>query len=128
MVVELLSEQAVRIWLLSKRQFGRSKGQSAINAAAIMVDRAHAAWINGNITGVLLMDIKAAFLGVAKGRLDNLMKVKRMDGDRIRWTERFPLERTVEMILVGNAMERHTVEVRVQQGSPVSPILFAIDT
>jgi len=39
-----------------------------------MVDRAHAAWRDGHIAGVLLMDIKAAFPSVAKGRLVNLMK------------------------------------------------------
>jgi hypothetical protein len=32
---------------------------------------------------VLLMDIKAAFPSVAKGRLVNLMKVRQMDGDLI---------------------------------------------
>jgi len=31
-----------------------------------MVDRAHAAWRNSHIRGVLLMDIKAAFPSVAK--------------------------------------------------------------
>jgi len=83
-VAELLSEEAGRRGLLSDRQFGSRKGWSAIDAAAIMVDRGHAAWTNGHITGVLLMDIKAAFPSVAKGRLVNLMKVRQMDGDLIR--------------------------------------------
>jgi hypothetical protein len=74
------------------------------------------------------MDIKAAFPSVAKGRLVNLMKVRRMDGDLIRWTEIFLSERTVEMIIEGNAIERHPVEAGVLQCSPVSPILFAIHT
>jgi len=46
-----------------------------------MVDRAHAAWTNSQITGVLLIDIKEAFRNVAKARLVNLMKVRQMDGD-----------------------------------------------
>jgi len=49
-----------------------------------------------------------------------------MDGDLIRWTESFLSERAVEMIIESNAMERHPVEAGVPQGSPVSPILFAI--
>jgi len=52
-------------------QFGSRRGRSAIDAAAIMVDRAYAARRNGHITGVLLMDIKAAFPSVGKGRLVN---------------------------------------------------------
>jgi len=127
-VAELLSEEAERRGLLSDGQLGSRKGRSAIDAAAIMVDRAHAAWTNGHITGVLLMDIKAAFPSVAKGRLVNLMKVRQMDGDLIRWMESFLSERTLEMIIEGNAMERHPVGAGVLQGSPVSPILFAIYT
>ena len=74
------------------------------------------------------MDIKAAFPSMAKGKLVNLMKVRQMDGDLIRWMESFLSERTADMIIVGNAMERHPVEAGVLQGSPVSPILFAIYT
>jgi len=93
-----------------------------------MVDRAHAAWTNGHITGVLLMDIKAAFPSVAKGRIINLMKVWQIDRDHIRWTESFLSESTVEMVIEGNAMERHPLEAGVPQGSPVSPILCGIYT
>jgi len=41
-----------------------------------MVASAHAAWTNCHITGIPLMDIKAAFPSMAKGRLVNLMKVR----------------------------------------------------
>jgi len=54
------------------------------------------------------------------------MKVRQMDGDVIRWMERYLFERMVEIIIEGNTMERHPVEAAVPQGSPVSPILFAI--
>jgi len=74
------------------------------------------------------MDMKAAFPSVAKGSLVNLMKVRQMDGDLIRWTESFLSERTVEMIIEGNAIESHPVEAGVPHGSPVSLSLFAIYT
>jgi hypothetical protein len=123
---ELLSEEAERKGLLSDGPFGSRKGRSAIDAAAITVDRAHIAWANSHITGVLLIDIKAAFPSVAKGRLVNLMKVREIDGDLVRWMESFLSERTVEMIIEGNAIDRQPVEAEVPQGSPVSRILFAI--
>jgi len=127
-VAELLSDEPERGELLSDGKCVSSRGRSAIDAAAIMVDRAHAAWKGGHIEGVLLMDIKAAFPSVAKRRLVNLMKVRQMDGDLIRWTGSILSERPVEMIIEGNAIERHPVEAGVTQGSPVSPILLAIYT
>jgi hypothetical protein len=96
---ELLSDEAERRGRLSDRQFWIRKGRSAMDATAIMVERAHAAWTNGHIPGMLLMDIKAAFPRVAKGRLVNLMKVRRMEGDLVRRTKSFPSERKVEMII-----------------------------
>jgi hypothetical protein len=126
--MEPLSEEVDRMGLLGDGQFGYRKGWSAINAAAIMDDRAPAAWTNGHITAVHLMDIKAASPSVAKGRLVNLMQVRQMDGDLVRWTKSFQSETTVEMIIEGNAMERHPVEAVVPQGSLMSPIDFAIYT
>jgi len=125
---EMLSEEAEGWELPSDRQFISRKQPLAIDAAAIMVDRAHAAWTNGHITGMLLMGIKGASTSMAKGRLVNLKKVRLMDGDHIRWTESCPSETTVEMILEGNAMERHWVEAGVPEGSRVPRILFAIYT
>jgi len=125
-VAELLSDEAERRALLSDGQLGSRKKWSAIDAAAIVVDRVHAAWKEDNIRGVLLMDIKAAFPSVARGRLIHAMKAKKIDGDLIRWTESFLSERTVEMVIKGNVLQSHPVEAGVPQGSPVSPILFAI--
>jgi len=80
-VAELLAEQAERRGLLSNRQFGSRKRGSAIDMAAIMVDRVHAAWREGSLAGVLLMDIKAAFLTVGRGKLVHAMSVMGIDGD-----------------------------------------------
>jgi hypothetical protein len=126
--IELRSEEAKRRGLLRDGQFRSSKGRSAIKAAAIMVDRAHAAWTNGQITGVLLMDIKAAFPRVATGRLVNMMQVRQLDGDLIQWKQRLLSERKVVMTIEDNIMQRHPVGTAVAQGSPLSPILFAIYT
>jgi len=41
-----------------------------------MVDRAHAAWKNGNLTDVLFMDMKTAFPSMARGWLANLKMVR----------------------------------------------------
>jgi hypothetical protein len=113
---EQLSDDAARRGLLSDWKFGSRKGRSAIDAAAIMVDIAHSAWTNGHITGLLLVDIKACFPTVAEGRLVNLMQLRQKDVELIRWTESFQSDRTVQMVIEGNPIERHTVEAGVAQG------------
>jgi hypothetical protein len=69
-----------------------------------MVDRPHAAWKIGHITRLIIMDIHAALPSLVKGRVVNLMQVRQIDGDLIRWTESFLSERTVEMIIEGNTI------------------------
>jgi len=56
------------------------------------------------------------------------MNSKRLDGDLVRWTESFLSGRTVEVVIEGNVLQSHPVKAGVPQGSPVSPILFAIHT
>jgi hypothetical protein len=49
----------------------------------MMVGRAQAVWKEYTITGVHLMDIKAAFPSVTRGSLIHAMKAKKIDGDLI---------------------------------------------
>jgi len=125
-VTELLAAEAERRILLSNGQYGSRNRRSAIEAAAITVDRVHASWREGHIAGVPLMDFKAAFPSIGRGRLIHTMKGKRMDGDLIQRTARCHTDRMVEMIIESNVMERHPVEAGISQGSPVSLILFGI--
>jgi len=70
-VAELLSEEAESRGLPSDRQLGSREGRSALCAVAIMFDQAHAARNDGHITGMLVIDIYAAFSSMPKGRLVN---------------------------------------------------------
>jgi hypothetical protein len=63
-----------------------------MDAAANMVNGAHAAAENCHITGMLPMDINAAFPSRTNEKLVNLIKVMQMDGDVIQWTQRVLLE------------------------------------
>lgn len=52
---------------------------------AIRVDRAHPAWKQGSIASILLMEIKAAFPTVGRGRLIIPFRGRRMDRDLRQW-------------------------------------------
>jgi len=82
-VPDLQSDEAESGRLFSNKQISSRSGQSAIDAAAVIVDRAYAAWITGQISGVLIMDFTAAFPSIATGRLVILKKVRQRDGDFI---------------------------------------------
>jgi len=88
-VAELLVEKAERRELLVDGHYVSRKMRLAIDAVAIMVDRAHAAQREGHKAGVLLMDIKAAFPSVEIGRLIHTMGMNGMDGGLIQWTASF---------------------------------------
>ena len=84
------------------------------------------AWKENNITGILLMDIMAAFPSLVRGRLIHAMKAKWIDGDLIQCTESLLSEKPVDMVNEGNVLQSHHMEEGVPQDSPVLPILFAI--
>jgi len=124
-VVEVSSEEAGSRGQLSYRPFGGRKRHSAIDAVAIMVDRALAAWTSGCISCLVQMDSTAALQRVAKESLVSSMKINQIDRDLTQLMELIHSERTVEMIIEGTAMNRHLVEAGVTQCSPVSLNVFA---
>ena len=125
-VAERRFDEAKRRALLSDCQCGSRKKRSAIDTAAIMVDRAHVAWKEDNMIRVLMMNIEAAFPSVARETLIQAMKDKKIDGELIRWTESFLSDWMVEMVIEGNLLQSHPVEAGVPQGSSVLPILLMI--
>jgi len=127
-VVELLPAEAKQWGLLSNGKLGDRQGRLVFDVAAIMVNRALAAWTYSDKPGEHLMDIIAGYASIAKGWLVNGMMAKRIVGHLIWWTESFHSKRPVAMIIQDNSMTRHPVEAGVLQGSPVSLIQFAIYT
>jgi len=87
----------------------------------MVVDRAHVAWMEGHITGVLLMDMKACVLSVGRGRLIHMISGKGTDRDLIWWTACYLTDWMVVMVIVGNDMQIQSVEAGIPQASQVSP-------
>ena len=105
---------------------GSRKQRSAIDAAAILVQRIHEIWENKQIAGALMMDVKVAFDRVSRAELVQRMADLGVDNDLIGWTQSFLTDRWVELVIDGYINPKHKVETGTPQGSPVSPILFLV--
>lgn len=111
---------------LQKGQMGARKHRSAIDAAAILIQKVQETWKHQKIAGALLMDVKGAFYHVSRAQLAQRMADLGIDDDLIGWTKSFLTARWVELVIDGYINAKHKVETRIPQGSPVSPILFLI--
>lgn len=127
-VRQQLSEEAESREVLHRGQFGNHMGWGAIDAVAIFVSRAPAGWMNGDIPGVLLMDVMVAFQRVQTERLVSEMTANHMNGDLILQTESFVSGKMVETSIMVNTIMNHAVQAGVPQVSPVFLILCVIRT
>lgn len=72
------------------------------------------------------MDVAAAFPSMARGCLLLKMRGAGVDECLVRWTDSFLRGRRVTMSVNGQDSEEMEVTTGLPQGSPVSPVLFAI--
>lgn len=49
-----------------------------------------------------------------------------IDGDLIKWTRSFLIDRKIQLVIDGHDNKERTIETGIPQGSPVSSILFLI--
>jgi len=107
-----------------KVSMGRRR--SCVDAVAVLIRNTQQAWNCKNITGALLMDVKSAFNNVSRGHFIERMLQLEVEHDLVRWTESFMSERKVRLVTNGQEGEDHDINTGIPQGSPVSPILFAV--
>lgn len=123
---ELLSDWCERENGLHEGQTGSRKHRSSIDAVARFVQHAQESWARGNKTGLLLMDVKGAFDHVSKNCLLQHMEMKDVEGNIISWVQSFLTDRRLQLVIDGHTGDTRPIQTGVPQGSPVSPILFAI--
>ena len=107
---------------LHKGQMGARKYRSAIDAAALLIQKVQEAWESRKIAGALFMDVKGAFDHVSRAQLAQRMSDLGIDDDLIGWTQSFLTDRWVELVIDGHINPKCKVETGIPQGSPVSPI------
>ena len=107
-------------------QFGSRQRHSSIDAVACLVQWTQDAWQEGQVVGALMMDVKGAFDHVKRDLLVARMKRMGIHRELREWTRSFLTNRQASLVLDGQEGTMVAEDMGVPQGSPVSPILFAI--
>ncbi len=105
---------------------GAQKNKSAIDVAAIIVDKIYKICEEKKIAASLLMNIEGAFDYVFRVKLAQRMRQLVVDNDSICWIQSFLTDRKVEIVIDGHINLEKKVETGIPQELPVSPILFLI--
>ena len=128
-VVEKVMATKIADWaetILHVRQMGGRRHRSAIDAVAILADKAQKAMQDKQVLGALLFDVKGAFDHVIHGRLLRTLNTLGADAELVRWVAAFLSGRRVKLVIDGIERPERDVLTGIPQGSPVSPILFLI--
>ena len=130
-VATRLTREAERRKILHAGQFGSRPRRSCVDPIAALMEIAQQAWAPRDggepmPTAVALMDVKGAFDHVSRRRLLHLLDGMGFDDGTCRWVDSFMQGRTIRMDINGSAGMPRDSTSGLPQGSPVSPILFAL--
>jgi hypothetical protein len=125
-VAMMLSDHCKRKGTFHPGQYGSRRHRAAVDAVGVLMATAQEAWSRKKVVGALCMDVEAAFPSVSKECLARKMRVMKVDECLVHWMIDFMTDRSVEMVVDGQEGAAMPVNTSLPQGSPVSPILFAI--
>ena len=83
-------------------------------------------WSRKRVVGALCMDIQAAFPSVNPRCMTRQLREHDIDENLIGWTRDYMSRRSVQMVIGGEEQQSIDATSGLQQGSPVSPLLFAL--
>jgi hypothetical protein len=114
--------------LINPTQFGSQKYHSAPDAATLLRFKAEMTIRNGNVGGVLLLDISRFFDHLDPATTVATLADLGVDPNTCAWVHSFMTERTLRLTFNGERSDPFRQDVGVPQGSPLSPILSALYT
>jgi Reverse transcriptase (RNA-dependent DNA polymerase) len=126
LVAEAIAEHCESTGALHQGQMGGRRRRSAVDAVACLIQEVHQGWNQKKLAVALFLDVKGAFDHVDPARLTRRMEEVGIDEDLIRWTQSFLTNRRVLLVIDEHQGPDHPIKSGVPQGSPVSPILFAV--
>jgi hypothetical protein len=107
-------------------QCGSRAGRSTIDALAFLKGAVTNNRRIGRHTAVIMTDVAAAFPSTTKARVLQMLIENRTHPTIIRWVDQWLTNREIETWIDGKMAGRKKTECGVPQGSPCSPVLFAL--
>ena len=119
---------AISQGILASQQFGALPLRSSVDLTTCLTHDIEQALNQGLKASLLTMDIKGAFDGVLPGRLVRRLREQGWPDNLIRWIQSFTTNRSVKIKLDGEVGPETGIRCGLPQGSPISPILFMLNT
>lgn len=130
-VLELVVKKQVEMYLESNKivtehQSGFRKQHSCETAIQVVVDEWKLAVSEGNMVGVVFMDLKRAFETVDRERLLGKLYQYGIRGEVLEWFKSYLEGRTQKVKINNKESKLVTTEYGVPQGSVLGPLLFVV--
>jgi len=107
---------------------GGRKQRSAIDTALLLLNEIQSRKKNSStVTSTLFLDIKGAFDYVSKPRLLRILAKLNLPSNLRTWVSSFLSDRRIQLAFDGRIQPSQvSIDIRIPQGSPISPILFLL--
>jgi ribonuclease HI/exonuclease III len=119
-----LQYYAEQYHLLPRNHTGGRKATSSEHALHMLIEKVHAAWAEGEVASLLLLDVTGAFDNVSHERLTHNLRKRHIHPDITGWIGSYLRNRTTEIRLSEGTTEPIPANTGIPQGSPLSPILY----
>ena len=124
-VARWLAYLAVKERVVSATHFGAMPRRASLDLVLSFVSQIEAALREGKHAALLLQDVEGAFDGVSHARLLSRMRLQGWDARLLQWAASWLHQRQVT-VTAAAGQASGSPSGGVPQGSPLSPILFAL--
>ncbi|OAQ74382.1 endonuclease/reverse transcriptase [Purpureocillium lilacinum] len=126
LIARRLAWASIRYGILHPQQIGALPKRSAVDLVAALVHDIETALANGQVATLVTMDVQGAFDTVMRNRLILRLRQQGWPPHLVRWAGSFMQDRSAAIRFQDVTTPASPLRCGLAQGSPVSPILFAL--
>ncbi|KAJ6437079.1 reverse transcriptase [Purpureocillium lavendulum] len=126
LIARRLAWASIRYGILHPQQVGALPKRSAVDLVAALVHDIETALANSQVATLVTMDVQGAFDTVMRNRLILRLRQQGWPTHLVRWAGSFMQDRSAAIRFQDVKTPASPLRCGLAQGSPVSPILFAL--